>query len=259
MNSAWNQIEISSKLWFDNVPEPIRFMTAAGLGNIAFFNIDRAFYQSIVVPLAKDTHRLFQKNKETISFFFSYLIQVGFQHFLNAALVYGLDTISTAEKYIDTLILTYSSYSLSLIGSTIGNGILIGQGVPKHVAFWSTILSFGMVNFFLLRFLMGGFVERGECEKDVQDPKLNVQLEKSNQKKIHNQKSFTNHLRSDRFRGGGQSQSMSMISMMVPTRMMNYFTCFVMMRVKPHHDDASLDLVTRLGPKVCYDRKDYDC
>eukprot|EP00557_Chaetoceros_sp_GSL56_P003883 CAMPEP_0176500822 /NCGR_PEP_ID=MMETSP0200_2-20121128/13801_1 /TAXON_ID=947934 /ORGANISM="Chaetoceros sp., Strain GSL56" /LENGTH=261 /DNA_ID=CAMNT_0017899605 /DNA_START=148 /DNA_END=930 /DNA_ORIENTATION=+ len=150
-------IEVSTKIWFDNVPEPIRFMTAAGLGNILFFNIDRAFYKTIVVPLTKDTHKLFQKNKETISFFFSYLIQVGFQHFLNAMLVYGIDTISTLEKYADTLILSYSSYSLSLIGSTMGNAILISRGVSKNVAFWSTIVTFGIVNFFLLRCLIGGF------------------------------------------------------------------------------------------------------
>jgi hypothetical protein len=142
------------KLWFSSVPEPIRFVTAANLGNIAFFKIDQALYNLVILPLSKDMPKFFQRNRETVSFFFAYLIQVGLQHFLNAALVYGIDTIATTEKYLQTLAVTYSSYSFSLIGSTIGNAILIKQGVPKNVAFWGTILGFGVINFFLLKYLM---------------------------------------------------------------------------------------------------------
>lgn len=263
---VWTQIETSSKLWLDKVPEPIRFMTAAGLGNILFFNIDRAFYQSIVVPLTKDTHKLFQKNKETISFFFSYLIQVGFQHFLNALLVYGLDTISTLEKYVDTLILSYSSYSLSLIGSTMGNAILISRGVSKNVAFWSTIVTFGMVNFFLLRFLIGGFAHSGggnSSSKGGEDDEM-VQLEKKLGMQFNGEKG--------KYRTGGNRQvdgtkkSLSMVgvrggrvgvgvgrgiqsllssSTLAVIGWVNMICC-------TRNVDLMLDVVTDLGPRVSY-------
>lgn len=143
-------------LWFSSVPEPIRFITAANLGNIAFFKIDQALYNLVILPLSKDMPKLFQRNRETVSFFLAYLIQVGLQHFLNALMVYGLETIETSDKYFQSLALTYSSYSFSLVGSTVGNALLIGQGVPKNVAFWSTIIGFGVINFFLLKFMVGG-------------------------------------------------------------------------------------------------------
>lgn len=76
-------------LWFSSVPEPIRFITAANLGNIAFFKIDQALYNLVILPLSKDMPKLFQRNRETVSFFLAYLIQVGLQHFLNALMVYG--------------------------------------------------------------------------------------------------------------------------------------------------------------------------
>lgn len=157
MTESTSHLAISSacsELWFRSVPEPLRFMTSAGLGNIAFFGIDQVLYKSVIVPLTKDAPKFYQRNKESISFFFAYLIQVGFQHLLNAIFVYGIDTISTAEKYLDTLLLTYSSYSIALVGSTIGNALLMKQGIPKNVAFWSTIFGFGILNFFLLRYLI---------------------------------------------------------------------------------------------------------
>jgi len=137
-------------------PRTHRFITAANLGNIAFFKIDQALYNLVILPLSKDMPKLFQRNRETVSFFLAYLIQVGLQHFLNALMVYGLETIDTSDKYFQSLALTYSSYSFSLVGSTVGNALLIGQGVPKNVAFWSTILGFGVINFFLLKFMVGG-------------------------------------------------------------------------------------------------------
>jgi hypothetical protein len=154
-----------SEIWFRSVPEPLRFMTSASLGNIAFFGIDQVLYKSVIVPLTKDAPKFYQKNKESISFFFAYLIQVGFQHLLNAIFVYGIDTISTAEKYLDTLVLTYSTYSIALVGSTVGNALLMRQGIPKNVAFWSTIFGFGILNFFLLKYL----ISTKKADEDAQE------------------------------------------------------------------------------------------
>ena len=165
--------KIYPKLWFQIIPEPARFMTAAGFGNIIFFYIDAILYELIIHPLSLcgsyddlvngqcnalleqevgegvgstrrnsssntflqkfifkmfglilrpllssasasksgSNHRrnMLEKNKESISFFLSYLIQIFAQHFLNAFFVYGLNSIGTKEKYFHTLLLTYSS------------------------------------------------------------------------------------------------------------------------------------------------------
>ncbi len=141
---------IYPKLWFQIIPEPLRFMSAAGFGNIIFFYIDAILYELVIHPLSICDYEDFinsrcggggndgsgasgnmpskfqkvafqiigkiipsktilKKNKESISFFFSYLIQIVAQHFLNAFFVYGLESISTREKYVNTLVLTYSS------------------------------------------------------------------------------------------------------------------------------------------------------
>ena len=182
--------------WFNSVPEPIRFMTSATFGNIAFFKIDQILFNQVILPLSKEMPKVFQRNKETLSFFLSYLIQVAMQHLLNATFVYGLQTISTTEKYLETLILTYSSYSLSLIGSTIGNAVLLKQGVQKDVAFWGTILGFGVINFFLLKFLISG---SGAGAEEVTEEKNSAQATKGKRSQMRKSKKGLNGIR------GGQT------------------------------------------------------
>lgn len=86
------------------------------------------------------------------------------QHFLNAVLVYGWETISSREKYFATLILSYSSYFVAVTGSTTCNAILLKRGVSKNTAFWATIWGFGVFNYFLLKHLIG--VETNGTSKD---------------------------------------------------------------------------------------------
>ncbi len=165
---------IYPKLWFKSIPEPARFMTSAGIGNIIFFYIDVILYDLVIYPLSisdYDTQnannivtktlqsvlppkRVLQRNRESISFFISYLIQIVAQHLLNAFFVYGLDTISTKDKYLATLAVTYSSYFISLVGSTFCNVFLLRQGMTKNLAFWGTVFGFGCFNFLLLRTLI---------------------------------------------------------------------------------------------------------
>lgn len=150
-------------------------MTAAGLGNIIFFYIDVILYDLVIYPLSisnydkKNTKNVWmkllysllppksvlQRNRESISFFVSYLVQILAQHLLNALFVYGLHSISTRDKYISSLLVTYSSYSITLIGSTICNISLLRKGVSKNVAFWGTVFGFGIFNFFVLKYLIG--------------------------------------------------------------------------------------------------------
>lgn len=181
---------IYPKLWFNKVPEPVRFVTSAGLGNIIFFYIDIIMYDLVIYPLSirdfskdidnigwKALHsllphqKMIQKNKESISFFISYLIQIIAQHFLNAFFVYGLDSISTKEKYLSSLTVTYSSYFISLVGSTICNLALSRRGMSKNVAFWGTIFGFGLLNFFLLKILIGRQQKKYEHDGKKNDGK----------------------------------------------------------------------------------------
>ena len=97
--------------WFTRVPEMARFMTSAGLGNIVFFSVDQSLYENIIQPYCAGygAPNFLKQNKESVSFFVSYLIQILAQHFFNAFFVYGLETISTFDRYMATLVLTYSS------------------------------------------------------------------------------------------------------------------------------------------------------
>ena len=103
--------------WYSSVPQFMRFGTAASLGNIFFFAADILIYKHVVTRLlpleGEDSGSsaapiewlpdLFHRNRESVSFFLAYLVQISIQHLLNAWLVYGLDTISTREKYWSTL------------------------------------------------------------------------------------------------------------------------------------------------------------
>ena len=114
--SSTSTSTISTKLldaWYSSVPQFMRFGTAASLGNIFFFAADVVMYNHVVtklLPIDGDENAgfswlpdLFHRNRESVSFFLAYLVQISIQHLLNAWLVYGLDTISTKEKYWSTL------------------------------------------------------------------------------------------------------------------------------------------------------------
>lgn len=56
------------------------------------------------------------------------------------------------------LVISLRRYCFSLFGSTICNVLLLRKGVGKNTAFWGTVFGFGIFNFFVLRFLIGGTV-----------------------------------------------------------------------------------------------------
>ena len=58
-----------------------------------------------------------------------------------------------------------SSYSVALVGSTIGNALLMKYGMSKNVAFWSTIFGSGILNFFLLKSL----ISTKSADEDAQE------------------------------------------------------------------------------------------
>ena len=101
-----------AELWF-TLPQVPRFFASGTIGNAMLFIMDKYCYKNIIPTLfkkgpAKITNYL-SGSKESVSYFISYAAQILAQHFINALLVFGIDTISTKEKYFKTLIGTYTA------------------------------------------------------------------------------------------------------------------------------------------------------
>lgn len=147
--------------WF-RLSSLVRFFVSGNLGNICFFFIERSIFQYIsnldTVP------EIVENYQETFSFFAGYLLQIVSQHWLHALLVYGLDTINTREKYFKTLIGQFYAYGMALFGSTFLNLFLIKSGVDKTLAFFSTMMIFACVNYYLIGFLTKRALKSAEPE-----------------------------------------------------------------------------------------------
>ena len=143
-----NAIALSvGKAWYA-VPQIVRFGMSGTLGNVIFYIMDQNFYKFVMLRHIDDFPKIVNRNAESISFFISYLGQVVIQHMMNAALVFGLDTIR--GKYFQSLLTCYTTYASTLIVSTFFNAFLLERGISKNVAFWFTLYGFGIINFILL-------------------------------------------------------------------------------------------------------------
>jgi hypothetical protein len=149
--------------WF-RLSSLVRFFVSGNLGNICFFFIERFLYQFIStldrIPEAVESH------KDTISFFAGYLLQIVSQHFLHALLVYGMHTINTRQKYFKTLVCQFYAYGIALFGSTFLNLFLIQSGLDKTMAFFSTMIIFATINYYLIGFLTRRALEKAEPEPE---------------------------------------------------------------------------------------------
>ena len=70
--------------------------------------------------------------------------------FLNAWLVFGLDTIGSREQYLSSLATTYTAYFGTLCGSTVLQSFLLQRGISHDVAFAFTIALGSLVNYVVL-------------------------------------------------------------------------------------------------------------
>mmetsp|Transcript_12553 Transcript_12553/g.15779 ORF Transcript_12553/g.15779 Transcript_12553/m.15779 type:complete len:235 (-) Transcript_12553:110-814(-) len=148
----------AGKAWY-TVPSFLRFFTSGTAGNVVLYGIDNAMLRSGVIDKLTSLKRapqFFRDNKANVSFFLSYAIQIVPQHFLHALLCFGLESINTREKYIRTLIGTYTTLFGAMVGSTFMNGLLLKWGVSKDIAFWTTMYGFALINFFILRLVSLG-------------------------------------------------------------------------------------------------------
>mmetsp|Transcript_32789 Transcript_32789/g.48566 ORF Transcript_32789/g.48566 Transcript_32789/m.48566 type:complete len:312 (-) Transcript_32789:505-1440(-) len=136
---------------FYKVHEGIRFFISGNVGNVVFFFLERSLYMSLLsISWLPDVVKDY---RDGISFFLAYFLQIAVQHLLHAILVYGIDSISTRDKYIATLIACYSTYMVSLFGSTFLNTFLIKRGINRTVSFCTTMFSFACINYFVLKYI----------------------------------------------------------------------------------------------------------
>ena len=145
-----NQVLVAAvtKTWC-SFPQIIRFGISGTLGNVVFFYMNNSFYNRVMLGKYSESFpKIVNKNAESVSFFICYLGQIVVQHIMNAALVFGLDSIR--GNYLKSLIACYSTYATTLVASTFFNAFLIDLGLSKNIAFWVTLYGFGVINFFLL-------------------------------------------------------------------------------------------------------------
>lgn len=104
--------------WVEN--SAIRFAASGLIGNVIFFGLDVSFLPVIKgIGTASEAYqrqyfflkasKAISSNAESISFFLAYLVDILLQHFLNALLVFGLDTIKTRELYLSSLATAYTA------------------------------------------------------------------------------------------------------------------------------------------------------
>lgn len=96
------------------------------------------------------------------------MVDIIVQHFLNALLVFGLDTIATRQMYLSSLTAAYTAYFGTLCGSTVLQAYLLRLGVSKSIAFWSTIALGSVVNYLVLTALAARS-EAASCQNKTDD------------------------------------------------------------------------------------------
>ena len=150
-STTTNLIQVLYAKWF-GLSSLVRFFVSGNLGNVCFFFIERFIYLQLS---NLDTAPQFVEDYcETVSFFVGYLLQILTQHLLHAFLVYGLESIDTREKYFKTLLGQFYVYAVALFGSTTLNLFLIQSRLDKTVAFFSTMVVFACINYFLIGWLV---------------------------------------------------------------------------------------------------------
>jgi hypothetical protein len=87
--------------------EVLRFFISGNVGTVIFFALERFVFGLLnrhldLLPV------MIVEYKDSVSFFVAYAMQISTQHWLNAFLVYGMQTISTREKYFKTLCFCFS-------------------------------------------------------------------------------------------------------------------------------------------------------
>jgi hypothetical protein len=105
---------------------------------------------------------------ETISYIVSYWLVIALQHLLHAVLVYGYETINTAEKYGRTLWKMYSTMSVSCVGSTCLNIYLrkiLPPQCPPAIPMMGTVILFSAINYIVTGWLLRSDLESSSSSR----------------------------------------------------------------------------------------------
>jgi hypothetical protein len=146
-----NALAKLSTRWFQ-VSGLARFFISGNVGNLCFFMIERVVYGQLCQ--LHSLPKFVEDYKESVSFFIGYILQIISQHLIHAVLVYGLHSINTREKYLQTLLGQFQVYSLALVGSTFLNLFLLRAGLDKTVAFFTTMVTFACINYYLVGWIV---------------------------------------------------------------------------------------------------------
>jgi hypothetical protein len=157
-------LQILYSRWF-HVSSLARFFVSGNLGNICFFFLERFVF--VQLTKQESLPEFVANYKETVSFFVGYLLQIVTQHLLHAILVYGLETINTREKYFKTLRGQFYAYGIALFGSTALNLSLISSGIDKTVAFFSTMVIFACINYYLIGWVVNRALKSANDEASL--------------------------------------------------------------------------------------------
>jgi hypothetical protein len=98
----------------NHIPEVIRFSMSGCLGSVLFFLLERVIHSVLTnsVSLGNESptrNTLGFLSNETLSFLTAYFLHVIPQHWFHAVLVYGMETISTRDLYLKSLMACYST------------------------------------------------------------------------------------------------------------------------------------------------------
>lgn len=142
-------------LWY-SLPSPIRFFFSGNLGTVCFYFLERGIREWMETALLQPPSQI-----DSISFFSAYVLHIVVQHAFHALLVYGLESVNTTQKYLQTLYGTYQAYITSAIGSTLLNTFLLKLGVNRTVAFMATLWIFACINYLWISYVVRKAVEQG--------------------------------------------------------------------------------------------------
>ena len=101
--------------FYKHWPEPLRFFVSGNVGNVIFFTLERLLHSLLNHNLERLPAFLVEY-KDGASFMMAYFLHIIAQHWLHAFLVYGMNTISTPQKYLRSLIGCYSTYVNKRLG-----------------------------------------------------------------------------------------------------------------------------------------------
>jgi len=129
------------------LPPAVRFFVSGTVGNVLFFKLNSVC----------DSIPFVQRRPGSMpGFLMSYMLTIPAQHLLNGILVFGVGSITAGrgasiKGYARSLSLTYSTYSVMMVATTLVKGYLSDVlKLSRGTSFLISVYGAGVVNFFIL-------------------------------------------------------------------------------------------------------------